>query len=232
MGAFHASSMLKLKDMGIPLWKEAIFSFWKLNPCLPEEVFNNPTLLRSIPLFKNNKIKLNGKPLHGEKWIRLAKRGIVRLGDLIFENKLGSKEQVERYYGIKISEKIWNTLTNVIPSPWLDTISQNPWTYDKQSLWGYLDKNGSFQVADESVEKSMWRPFKIVNDKPIFLDTQDLPTTKLFKDLNPVPSLKSIKSRLSNIVTTPKAQQSWECSLNSSPPWKTIHENLWKPLYK
>ena len=29
-------------------------------------------------------------------------------------------------------------------------------------------------------------------------------------------------------MTTPKAQQSWECSLNSSPPWKTIHENLWK----
>ena len=210
-----------------PFWKEAIHSFWNLKPCLPDYFFKNSTLLRTIPLFNNKLINLDGKPLTGNKWKNLAKKGIVRVADVIFNNVLGSREQVQEFYQLKVSLKNWNELTNAIPISWLHTIRDNPWNYDDNQTWGYLDNNGSFNVADESVEKSLWRPFKMFNDRHVFLDTDDLPTTNLFKNLNTKTPLKHFQSKLTSPVT-PKGQALWESLIDKPLQWKRIHHTLWK----
>ena len=82
-----------------PFWSEATLAFWKLKPTLSLTGEDPGTFARCMPLFNNPVIQLNGRPLKGNRWKSLARKGICRMADIIFNNRLGSLDDLSKFYG-------------------------------------------------------------------------------------------------------------------------------------
>ena len=219
-------------------WNEALLAFWATNPTL--HLPDNPTsasIVRCIPLFNNSMVRLNDKPLSGAKWKRLAAHGIVRLADIIFDNRIGTLQEISNFFRIKLRETTYQTLVQALPPDLIQLIQKHPWTISPNSLWGHHE-DGRFHSANtsnpESIPESLrplLRPFTLSGNTPEFLDTRELPSKILIGNRD-AASLKTseIRQRLLRLKpsATPKSQSYWD-SLQASPSnWKSAYRFLWK----
>ena len=81
-------------------WASSLTAFWETNPRyeLRNDV-QSSFLARSTPLFRNPLLKHHGQTLSGPRWEPLVLRGIRRLCDLIFFDRVGTYEELVQYYG-------------------------------------------------------------------------------------------------------------------------------------
>ena len=222
-----------------PFWAEAVFHFWKLQPSLSLDASlpDISSIVRCLPLFKNPLFMLTGKSLTGNRWKLLAKKGIYRLADIVFNNRLGTFEEMSDFYG-RISFRAYNDLCKAIPHHILTIVSDHPWTASPDSPWAYYDSSGTFtpiafssvgSISDEL--RTLARPYKVTHKGPVFLDTLEIPSS-LVVDSRDAASLRTSEIRLIlsalALPLFPKYQTIWQ-DLDVNPSsWSTVYRKLWK----
>ena len=222
-----------------PFWSQATLYFWQLKPHLPLISDGNAgSVIRCLPLFNNPLILSKGKPLTGERWKILARAGICRLADIIFDNRLGTIDEITNLYG-RISARTYQDLCKAIPDTLLTAIQEHPWTFDSDSLWAYIDDSGiftAFTPDDSSIPddlRSKLRPYKEMENGPVFLDTLELPVQLRVGSRDAV-SLRSSEIRhllFRNSHSSPLSKSSayWtHLGIEPVVSWKSTFKNLWK----
>jgi hypothetical protein len=123
-----------------------------------------------FPLFDNH---LCGN-LKGPDRKQLAVKGIARMADTILNNHLGTIVKINEFYKVNLSKRRYNTLIGCIPEIWLNTINDNPWTFERGTTWGFENEFGltTLTILNEpsDEEKLILRPFDPSTMK--FKDTQ------------------------------------------------------------
>jgi len=120
--AHHLSSLYtfgSLKDADrcpLQFWGKALKAFWGLSPHYEPTGNHDWCLARTIPLFCNETIQHDGKPLTAPRWETLVGLGISRLADLIFFDRIGSFEEIREYYG-NVTRKSYDILVGALPPP-------------------------------------------------------------------------------------------------------------------
>ena len=231
----HGLSALYLKPTSHTLhkipskfWRQALSTYWKFNKTFPIDLNDEdaPNKIRCLPIFNNPLITKNGRPLIGEKYKQLAAKGIVRVADLVFENKLGSRDQINSYYGSYLQKKTLETIFRCIPQDWMDCISCNPWRPCTDGKWAISDELGTPTIinSDNLHHLNNARPYCKIKG---FMDTLDIPF-----DL-PHLAQKYIKQALSNKRQSdalPQLKRLWEANVPSKfkdTSWLIHHKALW-----
>ena len=226
-----------------PFWSQATLHFWQLKPFIPLNSVENPgSIIRCLPLFNNPLILLNGKPLTGERWKALARAGICRVADVIFDNKLGTKDEITNLYGRVFNNNTYNDLCKAIPDSLLNAIQEHPWTFGSDSLWAYNDDKGTFTAftpdGDDSPIpeglRSKLRPYKVTENGPVFLDTLELPVQLRVGPRDAVSlrssEIRHLLSRDSHSSTPLSKSSAYWTHLGIEPPvsWKSTFKSHWK----
>ena len=219
----------KSRSNAIPssFWKQAIKEFWKLkSPIqLNFQLPSTANAIRCMPLFNNPLIMHKGRPITGKFYQDLAKKGLVRIADIIFANRIGTAQQIKEYFNINVSNHTLDLIKKAIPTQWLDCIQDHPWSPSSDGNWATLNKDGSINIVNHIDPDSMlyYRPYK---QGIGFLDTLELP----FSITIPNASIRRLITNHPPHSTSTELKKMWKSNVPAKfkdISWLIHHNAIW-----
>ena len=96
-------------------------------------------MLKSIPLFRNPIIQLEGAALSDKRWEKFPAKGVCRVTDITFGDHLGTWDEFTQYYPtLKIKKGEYESLLEAIPIQIKEALRNDPPMPTAGTHWGHM----------------------------------------------------------------------------------------------